>query len=151
MRAADVAEYILQRLGSMPTMKLQKLVYYCQAWSLAWFGRPLFNERIEAWKKGPVVRSLWELHRGEFIATSIPGHPDRLDGASRRTIDAVLSFYGKKSADELSDLTHVERPWRDARRGCSADDRSACEIDQDGMRSYYSKLGAAAGTVQPTV
>ena len=34
--AHDVAAYILKKLGPMTAMKLQKLVYYCQAWSLVW-------------------------------------------------------------------------------------------------------------------
>jgi uncharacterized phage-associated protein len=50
----DVAQYILQRSGGMTTGKLQKLVYYSQAWSLVWDQRPLFNERIEAWANGPI-------------------------------------------------------------------------------------------------
>ena len=36
----DVAAYILQKTGSMTTMKLQKLVYYSQAWSLVWDEKP---------------------------------------------------------------------------------------------------------------
>jgi len=32
----DVAAYILDKRGPMSHMKLQKLVYYCQAWSLVW-------------------------------------------------------------------------------------------------------------------
>ena len=32
----DVAAYILEKQGAMTTWKLQKLVYYSQAWSLVW-------------------------------------------------------------------------------------------------------------------
>lgn len=45
----DVAAYILEKKGEMTAWKLQKLVYYSQAWSLVWDQRPLFAERIEAW------------------------------------------------------------------------------------------------------
>ena len=38
----DVAKYILHKLGTVTTWKLQKLVYYCQAWSLVWDDEPLF-------------------------------------------------------------------------------------------------------------
>lgn len=62
----DVAEYILEQYGEMTAMKLQKLVYYCQAWHLAWDGEPLFRESIEAWANGPVVPALYEAHRGVF-------------------------------------------------------------------------------------
>lgn len=32
----DVAKYILELEGPMTPMKLQRLCYYSQAWSLAW-------------------------------------------------------------------------------------------------------------------
>jgi len=47
--AHDVAAYILDKCGSMSAMKLQKLVYYSQAWHLVWDDAPLFEERVEAW------------------------------------------------------------------------------------------------------
>ena len=46
----DVAAYILKKQGPMTAMKLQKLVYYCQAWSLVWQSKPLFPNDIEAWQ-----------------------------------------------------------------------------------------------------
>ena len=59
----DVARYILERQsGSVSTMKLQKLVYYAQAWSLVWDEKPLFHVRIEAWANGPIVRELYDQH-----------------------------------------------------------------------------------------
>jgi uncharacterized phage-associated protein len=46
--AHDVAAYILRGQGEMTAMKLEKLVYYAQAWSLVWDEEPLFKERVEA-------------------------------------------------------------------------------------------------------
>jgi len=63
----DVAAYILGKHGPMTHMKLQRLVYYSQAWHLAWDGVPLFPERIEAWANGPVVPVLYEALKGEFL------------------------------------------------------------------------------------
>lgn len=62
----DVAEHLLGRLGPMTAAKLQKLVYYCQAWHVAWCGVPLFDEPVEAWASGPVVPALFELHKGVY-------------------------------------------------------------------------------------
>src|SRR6266852_3993826 len=99
-------------------MKLQKLVYYSQAWSLVWDEAPLFPERIEAWANGPVVRELYEAHRGLFRIQSMgPGNPEKLTKEQRDTIDAVLNFYGDKPSQWLSDLTHQEAPWLNARKG----------------------------------
>ncbi len=66
IRVFDVAAYILEKKGIMSTMKLQKLVYYSQAWSMVWDEKPLFEENIEAWANGPVVRDLFYYHRGRY-------------------------------------------------------------------------------------
>lgn len=138
----DVAVYILQRQGEMTAMKLQKLCYYSQAWSLVWDETPLFAEHIEAWANGPVVPQLYAQHRGNFRVgpCSIPGNPEVLTPTQRETIDIVLDFYGKKSAHELSELTHHERPWRDAREGVRPGERSDREITLEAMFEYYDAL-----------
>src|SRR5271163_3906289 len=113
----DVADYILHRLGKMSAMKLQKLVYYSQAWSLAWTDRPLFKERIEAWARGPVVPALYQKHRGCFEVQKgfFGGDIEKLDGDERDVIRKVLNYYGPRDPQWLSSLTHMEDPWRDAR------------------------------------
>ncbi len=137
----DVAAYILRSCGPLDAMKLQKLVYYCQAWSLVWDSRPLFRAKIEAWSLGPVVPRLYRHHRGQFLLRRWEsGDARRLSHAERETIDAVLAHYGGKSSQWLSDLTHREPPWRDARKGLSSTDRSTREITLDSMAEYYGSL-----------
>lgn len=140
MNALDVAAFIIERTGSISAMKLQKLVYYCQAWSLAWTGAPLFSNRIEAWEKGPVVRDLYAAHRGQFEVDTVPGNAVALSSDARRIVDAVLKTYNAFSPDALSDLTHSEAPWMDARTDVAPGARSNAEITQRAMRSYYSWL-----------
>lgn len=138
----DVAAYILDRQGPMSTMKLQKLVYYAQAWSLVWDEDVLFPSRIEAWANGPVCRELFDAHSGRYRVGpgDLPGDPSRLTENQRDTIDAVLSLYGDKQPQWLSDLTHSEDPWRDARNGVP--DGAFCnrEISPESMLNYYSAL-----------
>jgi uncharacterized phage-associated protein len=137
----DVASYILEKLGSITAMKLQKLVYYAQAWSLVWDEAPLFKERIEAWANGPVVPDLYDYHKGQFTLQEIPkGDPSNLSENERETVDKVLEFYGDKSSQWLSDLTHKEDPWLDARKGIPAGQRSNQEITHASMMEYYSGL-----------
>ena len=139
--AHDVAAYILRKSGPMSAMKLQKLVYYSQAWSLVWDDRPLFPERIEAWANGPVVPDLYVVHKGQFRLTDwTNGDPGKLDSDATDTIDAVLAFYGGKNAQWLSDLTHREPPWKEARQGLQADERGSREISLATMSEYYSSL-----------
>lgn len=67
----DCAAYILQRFDDgISTMKLQKLLYLAQGWSLAITGRPLFDGGFEAWSSGPVNREIYELLEGEYTVTT---------------------------------------------------------------------------------
>lgn len=140
----DVATFILRERGPMSAMKLQKLVYYSQAWSLVWDERPLFDEPIQAWANGPVVPALYARHRGKFqvSADDIGGDANGLNEVERETVGIVLSFYGDKPAQWLSDLTHMEAPWRDARERAGVRDGAACSevITLAEMGEYYSSL-----------
>lgn len=139
---ADIAAYIIKKQGRMSAMKLQKLVYYSQAWSLVWDDCPLFSARIEAWANGPVAPALYRRHRGMFDVgrSDIAGDPSALTKDQRETVDAVLKTYGKKSAHWLSALTHIEPPWVDARKGLEAGDRGTHEISHAAMAEYYGSL-----------
>ena len=137
----DVAQYILKKKGEMTTWKLQKLVYYSQAWSLVWDERPLIRERIEAWANGPVCPTLYNVHKGSFSVRGIAqGNADHLDKDARETVDAVLEHYGDKGSQWLSDLTHQEDPWRNARKGLADGERGDAEITHGAMADYYGSL-----------
>ena len=139
----DVAKAILDRKGTLSAMKLQKLAYYSQAWSLVWDDAPLFKNRIEAWANGPVVRELYDAHRGQFnVSSSDIAHKakGKLSDDEIETIETVLDAYGDKSAQWLSDQTHIEQPWLLARRGLSDNDRGNHPITLDSMAEYYGSL-----------
>jgi uncharacterized phage-associated protein len=137
----DVAAYILAQKGTMSAVKLQKLVYYAQAWSLVWDEKPLFKDRIEAWASGPVVPALYAAHRGQFEVRRIDGGDGRkLKVQQRATIDGVLEFYGDKTSQWLSDLTHEEEPWKQARHGLAPGERGNTVITHQAMMEYYSSL-----------
>lgn len=146
----DVAAYILSKTGPISSMKLQKLVYYCQAWHLVWDEQPLFPERIEAWANGPVVYDLFRKHRGLFSVSEWPaGDTDNLTPSEAETVDAVLADYGSLTGRQLSHLTHSERPWKAARAGLAPDDLSRNEITTGDMHDYYSALDADEDTMSP--
>ena len=140
----DVAAYILRKSPQgMTAMKLQKLVYYSQAWSLVWDEKPLFPEEIQAWANGPVVPALYDAHRGAFTVEAndiARGNPNALNEQERETVDAVLRFYGPKSAHELSELTHCEQPWMSARRDLAPGQRGSEIISHASMAEYYDGL-----------
>ena len=140
----DVAQYVLSRLEEpCTTMKLHKLLYYCQAWYLVWEDKPLFKEDIEAWANGPVIRALFNFHQGMYWATPDQltlGNPSKLNDVQREDIDNILAFYGNKTSQWLIDQTHVEAPWRNARKGLLPNERGNRIIPLEAMSDYYSSL-----------
>jgi len=137
----DVAQYVLKKQGAMSAMKLQKLVYYSQAWHTVWADKQLFKASIEAWKDGPVCPDLWREHANQFrVAQIAKGDAGELSARKKRTVDQVLAFYGDHSAQWLSDLSHAEDPWLDARTGTKAGARSNAVITPKAMQRYYASL-----------
>lgn len=141
----DVARYILVRRGPMSAMKMQKLVYYSQSWHLVFTGEPLFEAPIEAWANGPVSPLLYQQHRGRYTLQ----HTDlvavgELTESERQSIDAVLLSYGDLDAHQLSNLTHHESPWIEARAGIPDGVRSTSEISLATMQEFYEKVLAEA-------
>lgn len=137
----DVAAHILEKTHRISAWKLQKLVYYSQAWSLVWDEEPLFDDPIEAWANGPVCPRLFNVHRGLFYVDRIPGGDSSNVGQKARdTIDAVLEYYGKSTSQELSDLSHTEPPWKDARGDLPPSVRGNTVITHAAMHEYYESI-----------
>jgi uncharacterized phage-associated protein len=140
-RAADVARYIVRQHGAMPQMKLQKLLYYCEAASQAWYEEPLFDDIIEAWAGGPVVASFWNNHRYESPISSVPEGAPLNSERARNIADRIWNAYGTYNSGQLSSMTHVEEPWLEARqKGRARDGESArTPIDRMTMRRFYKR------------
>ncbi len=141
----DVARYLLKKSGSISTWKLQKLCYYSQAWSLAWTGKPLFQEDFQAWSNGPVCPELFHAHQGKF-AVSLSDFPsdsedeNKLTDEQMDTIERVFEEYGNMEPYELREQTHAERPWRDARGDLPDGEPSQAKIDKASIGEYYGSL-----------
>jgi uncharacterized phage-associated protein len=141
--AAYIADAFKASLIPLSAMKLQKLLYYCQAWSLVWNEVPLFVEEIEAWANGPVVKALYEVQKGIFQIDSVPqGDASCLSECQVEAINQVIDCYGDKTAQWLSDLTHLEAPWREARIGLNDGERGSNVISLGAIHEYYSSLDA---------
>jgi len=123
-------------------MKLQKLVYYAKAWHAVWSEAELYPQRTEAWANGPVCPLLYSRHRGSFTVHGgqFGGDPAKLSEDEADTVDRVLAAYGGKSSQWLSDLTHMEAPWLQAREGVPAGERCEREITLASMAEYYGAL-----------
>ena len=116
----DLSKYILaflkKRSISCSHLKLQKLAYFCYEKYLISYKKKLFNEKIYAWKYGPVIKSLYDsVKQSENLTVDLDSYTTRQriifsdDGFDKlRIIDEVLEEYGELSADRLVDLSHKE-------------------------------------------
>ncbi|MWP63219.1 Panacea domain-containing protein [Gilliamella sp. Pas-s25] len=137
----DVANYILSLNDNdagdlISNLKLQKLVYYTQGFSLAIFGKPLFNEKIEAWMHGPVIPDLYHKYKsfgsGAIDTDNLDIDFSKFSEDEKNLIQDVFNMYGQYSAWKLRNLTHEEPTW------IGAYGRSdSTEISLDSMRKYF--------------
>lgn len=142
-----VARKILELSDECPTpLKLQKLTYYSQAWSLVWEDRPLFDEEFQAWANGPVNPLLYSKHKGTYsldkdFLGKFSGY--EFNEADLHTISEVLKFYGSKDPFYLSELTHKELPWKSARGNTPPGEASTTEITKTSMQEYYTGISTS--------
>jgi len=143
LTARQVADYFLtlvnEEVGdSLSNLKLQKLVYYAQGFQLALTGSPLFLDEIQAWEHGPVVPSLYRTFK-QSGSGAVP-RPDGIDlddysEDERGLLDEVFTVYGQFSAWKLRNLTHDEKPWKDAYSIAPS-----TPISYESMREYFRTL-----------
>jgi uncharacterized phage-associated protein len=145
----DIANFILKLAASenepepITHLRLQKLMYYVQGWSLANRGRPAFSGRIEAWAHGPVVKELYPL-LANFGNAPIPTNGLDKEASLISTDDAefvaaVWNAYKGFSATALWEMTHSEFPWIKARGRCGPADRCNTEITHDDLKIFFSE------------
>ena len=132
-KALDVAHYIISiqgknkflnnqdvsRTRQITPLKLQKLLYYAQGSHLALHGRPLFEEQIEAWQHGPVVREVYIAHKnsGEILLSKENASTEctkKFSISEERLLHTVDAKYGRHSPWKLREMTHREAPWFNA-------------------------------------
>jgi len=126
-----------QKRNPVSNLKLQKLLYYSQAWHLALFKQALFDEDIEAWVHGPVVPTVFRKYR-DCRWSPIPDQGMNSTPPFIAHLEEVWRVYGNLRAFDLERLTHSEDPWKNARAGLPPDASSNKVITKPSMREYYS-------------
>lgn len=134
----DVAKYFLFKANEsedsrISNLKLQKLIYYAQAFHLAIFEQPFFNEELEAWTHGPVCPDVYHQYKNfgsdpiileEEINLEIFS-PDQLD-----LLEEVNNIFGQFSAWKLRNMTHEDEPWKEK-------ESIAGVIEKSSMMEFY--------------
>ncbi len=148
----DIADYFIALSNEshelISNLKLQKLVYYTQAWFLAVFKHPLFEATFKAWVHGPVIPQLyheykkfsWMPIQKEVGEEHIRKVREQLADDERDLLDDIVNEYFGIGAFELERMTHAEVPWQKARSGLSEDDTSSPTIHNEWMKSYYAQF-----------
>jgi len=146
--AIIASNFILKNYGPMSHLKLQKLLYYSQAYHLAYFDKELFPEDFEAWMHGPVCRRVFRELRGASVLYSDVNYsasgsdPDtelNTKLASEQLGFLILAALVRWSGLELESATHSEFPWLKARNGFGPADACSVVIDKEDMRTFYKK------------
>jgi len=150
-----VADYIIVKAKKdadvpLNTLKLQKLLYYIQAWYLVHYNEPMFDEEFQAWIHGPVNRKIFDRFKtNKFIYSEIneediivknPIKKLKKKKKKKELIDSVLDVYMKYSGSQLEALSHSEKPWKEARNGYSHSARCEKPIKSKTIKKYYSSL-----------
>ena len=123
--------------ASLINLKLQKLLYYAQGYSLAIAGRPLFSALIEAWANGPVVPSVWRVYRGYGSDPISPPKEfswDDYTDDDEKLLNEVWNEYGQFSAWRLRDMAHSEPPWKIAH-----DKGLSTVISKKAMKRFFKR------------
>jgi uncharacterized phage-associated protein len=143
--AIDVAEYLLVYAGHkgdfLSNKKLQKLLYYAQAWYLVFYNKELFYQPIEAWIHGPVVPEVYQKYkRFGYNPIRIPKREltdFRFSPSVHQLLSEIYQVYGDHTADFLEDLAHSELPWIEARGTCTLEEYSRTPISLKTMKRFY--------------
>lgn len=138
----DIAKYFVESGILLSHKKLQKLVYYAYVWYLVKnntsrddLKNKLFDSNIEAWVHGPVCPDLYYAYNKNLISSY---DIKNIDDNTKKILDLIIRIYGKYTGEELEYMTHNEEPWKNARKGCSEDERSNEQLKDIDIYEFYS-------------
>ncbi|MNK41824.1 hypothetical protein D3C87_604980 [compost metagenome] len=150
-----ITNYVNQKGDTVSHKKLQKLLYYVEAWHLVNFEESILEEDFQAWVHGPVIPELYQKLKDfgfnnlkvindeeETVDKEIEAivKKNNLDDEKVEFIYSVLDNYGSLTSFELEMLSHSEKPWIDARGNCAPHERCTNIISKNSMLNFYSQL-----------
>jgi uncharacterized phage-associated protein len=120
-------------------LSLQKLLFYCHAYHLAFTDLPLIDENFEAWTYGPVAPSVYKYYLGKYTPIDVEEfYADNIQGLTTKNlniISLVLSKYGDFSAVQLVNMTQQELPWQEQYNA-----NKKAIIPNDKIRDFYKQF-----------
>ncbi|MDF2881994.1 MAG: hypothetical protein K0R54_2551 [Clostridiaceae bacterium] len=123
MRSAlELSKYIISKCTAdhkpISNLQLQKILYYIQGGFYRHFKKPAFHDEITAWRHGPVVEEVY-FEYNNYVASKINVNiknnvPHFYTSSELSLINRIIERLREKSPWELVDMTHRERPWKEA-------------------------------------
>lgn len=144
--------YIFEQMKEVTPLALQKLLYFIQGIYMVLFEKPLYEEDCMAWVHGPVYEDVYDLFR-DFKYNPIEDDRfaifkdrfEELNEHEKKVINLVINTFGKYSGKVLEDITHEERPWKNARVGYEASEPSREIISKDEIKNYFEYVADKYG------
>lgn len=139
--ACDIAAYIItheHKSGrEISNLRLQKLLYFVQAYIVRTTGAFCFDEDMEAWTYGPVVPSVYykyDIFAGLDIIEDKTARAPYIDKKTKQGIDKILDYLSHYRVSQLVNITHDQNPWQFAySNGLKS------VITKDSMREYFKR------------
>ena len=147
----DIADYIIYYVKSegsrvsLINMKIQKLLYFIQAWSYGINNSPLFDGEFEAWIHGPINTHIYDRFCESKTLYSEINIEDckrthfQLSNKNSEFIDFILENYVKFSSAELEQLIQEELPWTKTRGHIDRNERCNKVISAELLKEYYGQ------------
>ncbi|OJJ24846.1 hypothetical protein BI308_14775 [Roseofilum reptotaenium AO1-A] len=137
----DIADNLIylanQKNYFVNNSKIQKLVYYAQAWYLGIHKIPLFKEDFEAWTNGPVIPVLYEEYKKFEWQPIVKKTPHEIPRVVMDFLDIVTKKYLIFDCYELEQMIRKEPPWDLARGDLLWDAPSNAIIKKEWIKEYY--------------
>ncbi|PHS73496.1 MAG: hypothetical protein COB22_02045 [Cycloclasticus sp.] len=144
-KAIDIANWFISQFdkesGDVIThLKVQKLLYFSEAWSQVLLEKELFPEEMEAWTHGPVVREVFnQFNSAGWQPLNVTEEIVKFDQDVSNVLLQVLEAYGDISAKTLEEMTHQDRPWKDARGSLPLEARCSDIISKNSIKVYFTE------------
>ena len=137
----NVAQYIFTAYRNLSgegidEMKLHKLLYFAQRENLAIINEPLFDGEFEGWKYGPVCREI----RNSITPDGILDSDSDIAEESKYVVNNIIIQYGALESWKLSELSHKEISWKNARAGLSDRENGTVKLKLDDIRADARKI-----------
>lgn len=138
-KAIEALAYIASRRAGLTALYVSKILFYAEKWHINRYGRPIIADTYIAMPRGPVPSTVKNYldHRWDWV-----DEPDGIDEAitmeqenhwalrlnpGRRRpnlellsasdiecLNEAIAFCENKTADDLSNRTHLEKAWKNA-------------------------------------